>query len=54
MLFRSWALGFHILSYIPITVIGAWYLTRLGLHFKDFRAPAGDAPTGGTPPSAGP
>jgi uncharacterized protein (TIRG00374 family) len=50
----AWALGFHILSYIPITVIGAWYLTRLGLHFKDFRAPAGDAPTGGTPPSAGP
>jgi uncharacterized protein (TIRG00374 family) len=32
----SWALGFHILSYIPITVMGAWYLTRLKLHFRDF------------------
>jgi uncharacterized protein (TIRG00374 family) len=34
----SWALGFHILSYIPITVIGAWYLTKLKLHLSDFRA----------------
>jgi glycosyltransferase 2 family protein len=34
----SWALGFHILSYIPITVIGAVYLARLKLHLRDFRA----------------
>jgi uncharacterized protein (TIRG00374 family) len=33
----SWAIGFHILSYIPITVMGAWYLSRLRLHFRDFR-----------------
>jgi len=32
----SWAIGFHVLSYIPITIIGAWYLTRLKLHFRDF------------------
>jgi uncharacterized protein (TIRG00374 family) len=32
----SWAIGFHIVSYIPITVMGAWYLTRLKLHFRDF------------------
>jgi glycosyltransferase 2 family protein len=31
----SWAIGFHILSFIPITVIGAWYFTRLGIHLKD-------------------
>lgn len=31
----SWALGFHILSFIPITVIGAWYFARLDLHLKD-------------------
>lgn len=31
----SWALGFHILTFIPITVIGAWYFTRLELHFRD-------------------
>jgi uncharacterized protein (TIRG00374 family) len=31
----SWAIGFHILSFIPITVIGMWYFARLGLHMKD-------------------
>ena len=31
----SWALGYHILSFIPITVIGAWYFVRLGLHFRE-------------------
>ncbi len=31
----SWAIGFHILSFIPITVIGLWYFTRLGLRFKE-------------------
>jgi uncharacterized membrane protein YbhN (UPF0104 family) len=37
----SWALGFHILSFIPITVIGAWYFTRMGMHLKDI-GPAGE------------
>jgi uncharacterized protein (TIRG00374 family) len=36
----SWVLGFHVLSYIPITVMGAWYLTRLHLHFRDFTGPS--------------
>lgn len=31
----SWALGFHILTFIPITVIGLFYFGRLGLHFRD-------------------
>jgi uncharacterized protein (TIRG00374 family) len=31
----SWAIGFHILSFIPITLIGMWYFARLGLHMKD-------------------
>lgn len=31
----SWAIGFHILSFIPITVIGVWYFTQLGLHLTD-------------------
>lgn len=39
----SWAIGFHILSYIPITVMGAWYLTRLKLHLSDFGAGTKDA-----------
>jgi len=31
----SWALGFHILSFIPITLIGAWYFIRLGLSMGE-------------------
>lgn len=31
----SWAIGFHILSFIPITLIGIWYFARLGLHMKE-------------------
>lgn len=31
----SWAIGFHILSFIPITVIGVWYFTQLGIHLTD-------------------
>ena len=31
----SWAIGFHILSFIPITLIGLWYFARLGLHLKE-------------------
>ena len=31
----SWAIGYHILSFIPITVIGVFYFARLGLHLKE-------------------
>lgn len=31
----SWAIGYHILSFIPITVIGVYYFAQLGLHFKE-------------------
>lgn len=31
----SWALGYHLLSFIPITVIGAVYFVRLGLSLRD-------------------
>jgi uncharacterized protein (TIRG00374 family) len=31
----SYALGYHILGWIPITVIGFWYLGRLGLHLRE-------------------
>jgi glycosyltransferase 2 family protein len=33
----SYALGYHILGWIPITLIGLWYLGKLGLHLKDMR-----------------
>jgi uncharacterized protein (TIRG00374 family) len=34
----SWALGFHVLSFIPITVFGAVYAARLNLNLKDIQA----------------
>ena len=36
----AWAIGFHILSFIPITVIGAVYFARLGMHMGDLGAAA--------------
>lgn len=34
----SWAIGFHILSFIPITLIGIYYFSRLGLSFGELKA----------------
>ena len=34
----TWAIGFHVLSYIPITVIGAWYFLRMGVRLDEVRA----------------
>jgi glycosyltransferase 2 family protein len=36
----AWAISFHFLSFIPITVIGVWYFVRLGLHMRDIGAAA--------------
>jgi uncharacterized protein (TIRG00374 family) len=36
----SWGLGFHFISFIPITVIGLFYFGRLGLHFRDLGKPS--------------
>lgn len=33
----AWAIGFHVLSLIPITVIGLYYLVRSGLRLGDLR-----------------
>lgn len=33
----SWAIGYHLVSFIPITVIGAVYFARLGLHLRELR-----------------
>lgn len=35
----SWAIGFHILSFIPITLIGAYYFVRLGMRFRQLEPP---------------
>ena len=55
----TWAIGYHLLSFIPITLIGAWYFTRLGFHFRDLRRtedPAeepGEPALDGAPPRGG-
>ncbi len=36
----SWAIGYHILSFIPITIIGAYYFAALGLKFREISASA--------------
>jgi uncharacterized protein (TIRG00374 family) len=34
----AWAISFHFLSFIPITLIGAWYFVHLGLHMREIGA----------------
>jgi len=31
----TWAIGYHLFSFIPITLIGAYYLARLGVKLRD-------------------
>jgi uncharacterized protein (TIRG00374 family) len=31
----SWALSYHVLTYIPITLIGAWYFARAGMSMGE-------------------
>lgn len=38
----TWAIGYHLLSFIPITLIGAYYFTRLGVRLRDLQ-PSTDA-----------
>ena len=33
----SYALGYHLLSFIPITLIGLWYLGKMGLRLNELR-----------------
>lgn len=33
----AWGFGYHILTFIPITLIGLYYFGRLDLHFGDLR-----------------
>lgn len=35
----SWALGFHLLSFLPITLIGLYYFLRLGMKFGELGQP---------------
>ena len=50
----TWAIGFHVLSYIPITLIGAWYFVRAGLSMGQIGAQgAGTERDPAVPPRAG-
>lgn len=40
----TWAIGYHLFSFIPITLIGAYYFTRLGVRLRDLQ-PTPEAPT---------
>ncbi len=33
----TWAIGYHLFSFIPITVIGAYYFARLGVKLRDLQ-----------------
>jgi glycosyltransferase 2 family protein len=33
----TWAIAYHLFSFIPITLIGAWYFTRLGVKLRDLQ-----------------
>lgn len=46
----TWAIGFHLLSFIPITLIGGYYFARAGLSFSELSS----AGSGGQPPNEGP
>lgn len=39
----SWAIGYHILSFIPITIIGAYYFASLGLNLREISASADES-----------
>jgi uncharacterized protein (TIRG00374 family) len=44
----SWAIGFHLLSFVPITIFGAVYFARLGLHFGDLARTTDAGPDAGS------
>ena len=39
----TWAIGYHLLSFIPITLIGAYYFTRLGVRLRDLQTSSDSA-----------
>lgn len=49
----SYALGYHLLSFLPITFIGFWYLGRLGLHLRELGSSASQARDDATHPGSG-
>ncbi len=52
----TWAIGFHFLSFVPITLIGAWYFIRAGLSMGEIGSveSGGAESTGAVPPASPP
>ena len=50
----TWAVGFHLLSFIPITLIGAYYFARAGLTFAELSKAGSSGGTSEPPPSVKP
>ena len=50
----AWGLGYHILTFIPITLFGLYYFSRLDLRFGDLRAVTSGSGKAGDEPPAGP
>ena len=46
----SWAIGFHLLSFIPITLFGAFYFAHLGLHLGDLARATDESDVAARPP----
>ncbi len=40
----GWGIGFHVFSFVPITLIGGWYFSRMKLHVSDFAPDASGRP----------
>lgn len=38
----AWAVGYHVLTFIPITVIGLWYAARAGLSLGELKRARGE------------
>jgi hypothetical protein len=39
----TWAIGYHLFSFVPITLIGAYYFARLGVRLRDLQPSPGTA-----------
>lgn len=50
----GWGIGFHIFSFVPITLIGGWYFTRMNLHLSDIAASKQAAAVTGTAATTAP
>lgn len=50
----TWAIGFHALSYLPITIIGAWYFLRAGLSMGEIERVERDATDDAQTPTPAP